>query len=430
MSKDVTLNMYTRLIMVRRYTTSTVTKSYPLGLQHLVKTPLYEALDNRYKSGTLQIVQSTNWNAKTTTSSSSELLTETLNSTRSLPMTKFPRQEILEQVKLDPKVGQWRKFITGWFRVGIYLLKMYKSGIQDTFKVYWDTRNVKREFDIKNGSFAKLVREIEMSEINVKLSSSSLSKKADVKAASLPFSINRKQLVELIRRDQIWKLPVFFSLVFIFEEISALIFTFFPRVCPYNCLTPGGYKKLSNIYIKDTTGINDNRGLGPLEFGKQGNIKYEPPYAIPIENIYSFLKCFPQSMISGWKLYIYKKLRLQKLLCDELEKIYQYLLIDDWLLLQGILKTKGEAAKIVLSDKELVNCVLERKLYRKDEDLNEMVNDTLGQNILLKRLFLYWSLRYDETISFNGERTFSEKWGVDNISLLKYNTELVITKDI
>ena len=135
-------------------------------------------------------------------------------------------------------------------------------------------------------------------------------------------------------------------------------------------------------------------------------------------------------MTSGWKLYIYKKLKLQKLLCDELEKIYQYFLIDDWLLLQGILKTEGGTAKVVLSDKELVNCVLERKLYRKDEDLNKMVNDTSGQNILLKRLFLYWSLRYDDTISFNGEHTFSEKWGVDNISLLKYNIELVITKDI
>ncbi|CAI2043249.1 hypothetical protein SEUBUCD646_0H02970 [Saccharomyces eubayanus] len=422
--------MYTRLIMVRRYTTSTMTKSYPSRLKHLVKTPLYEALDNQYKSGKLQIAQGADWNAKTTTSYFPELLTETLNSTRSLPMTKFPRQEILKQVELDPKVGRWRKFITGWFRIGLYLLKMYKSGIQDTFKVYWSTRHVKREFDIKNGSLAKLVREIEMSEVNIKLSSSSLSKKADVKVASIPFSINRKQLVELIRRDQIWKLPVFFSLVFIFEEMSALIFTFFPRVCPYNCLTPGGYKKLSNVYIKETTGINDNRGLGPLKFTKQGNIKYEPPYAIPIENVYSFLKCFPQSMTSGWKLYIYKKLKLQKLLCDELEKIYQYFLIDDWLLLQGILKTEGGTAKGVLSDKELVNCVLERKLYHKDEDLNKMVNDTSGQNILLKRLFLYWSLRYDDTISFNGEHTFSEKWGVDNISLLKYNIELVITKDI
>ena len=310
------------------------------------------------------------------------------------------------------------------------LLKSYKTGIQNTLKVFWDTRNEEQKFSIKNGALANLVREIEMHEINTRLSSSSLPTSSSAKAPLRPLSINRKTLVELIRRDQIWKLPVFFTLVFIFEEVSALIFTFFPRVCPYNCLTPGGYKKLSNSYIKGTTSTQGNYGLGPLEFTKQGTIKYEPPYAVPIENLYNFLTSFPQSMISNWKLYIYKKLKLQKLLCNEIEKIYQYLFIDDWLLLQSILNTDVEKTKIALSDRELVNCILERKLYHMGDDLNEMVNDTLGKEILLKRLFLYWTLRYNDTISLNGKHTFSEKWGVNNISLLKYNSELVATKDI
>lgn len=422
--------MYSRLTMIRRYTTSPVMKSDSIQLHSLMKTALFDALNSRYKSGALQIVQDVNWNAKTTPSNSPELLTATLNSNRSLPMTKFPKQDILEQVKLDTKVGQWRKFMTGWFRIGLYLLKSYKTGIQNTFKVFWDTRNEERKFDIKNGALAKLVREIEMHEINIKLSSSSLPSRVSAKVPSKPFSINRKALVELIRRDQIWKLPVFFTLVFIFEEVSALIFTFFPRVCPYNCLTPGGYKKLSNLYMKNTTNPQENYGLGPLEFTKQGSIKYEAPYVVPIENLYSFLTSFPQSMVSKWKLYIYKKLKLQKLLCNEIEKIYQYFFIDDWLLLQSILNTDAEATKIGLSDRELVNCILERKLYRMGDDLNEMVNDTLGQKILLKRLFLYWSLRYNDTVSLNGKHTFSEKWGVNNISLLKYNSELVIMNDI
>ncbi|CAI4052109.1 Pnt1p SKDI_15G4040 [Saccharomyces kudriavzevii IFO 1802] len=422
--------MYFRLTMVRTCKISTVTKSGSIQLHNLVKTPLYEALNGRYKSGMLQVVQDVNWNANTAPSYSSEHLTSTLNSTRSLPMTKFPKQEIIERVKSDTKVGQWRKFLTSWFRIGLFLLKSYKTGIQDTLKVYWDTRSVERRIDIKNGALAKLMREIEMNEINIKLSSSLSPKKESVRVASEPFSINRKELVELIRRDQIWKLPVFFTLVFIFEEISALIFIFFPRVCPYNCLTPGGYKKLSNIYIQATTGANANCGLGPLEFSKEGTIKYEPPYSLSTENLHGFLKNFPQSMVSSWKLCIYKKLKLQKLLCNEVEKIYQYLLIDDWLLLQGILKTDSETIKIVLSDKELVNCILERKLYLMGDDLNEMVSDTLGQKILLKRLFLYWSLRYNDTISFNGKHMFSEKWGVNNISLLKYNPEFIITNDI
>ncbi|CAI4036554.1 hypothetical protein SMKI_15G4020 [Saccharomyces mikatae IFO 1815] len=422
--------MHSRLIMIRRYVTSPVTKSDSIQLHNLVSTPLFKALNNCYQSGILQIVQDVNWNTETTSSNSTEHLTVSINSTRSLPMTKFPKKEILKQVKLDTKVGQWRKFMTGWFKIGLYLLKSYKTGIQDTFKVYWDTRNEKRKFDFRNGALAKLVREVEMNEVNIKLSFSSLSKKRDVKVLARPFSINRKALVELIRRDQVWKLPFFFTLVFIFEEISALIFTFFPRVCPYNCLTPGGYKKLSDSYIKGTTGTQGNYCLGPLEFSEQGTIKYESPYGVPIEDLYCFLTNFPQSMIPSWKLYVYKKLKSQKLLCNEIEKIYQYLLVDDWLLLQNILKTDAETNKVALSGKELVNCILERKLYRIGDNLNEMVNDRLGQKILLKRLFLYWSLRYNDTISFNGNYTFSEKWGVNNISLLKYNSELVITNDI
>ncbi|CAI4809271.1 ADM_collapsed_G0053400.mRNA.1.CDS.1 [Saccharomyces cerevisiae] len=422
--------MDSRVALVRKYIAPSVIKSDSIQLHGLVKAPLFKALNSRYKLGSLQIVQDVDWNAKTTPSDSPEPLAATLNSNRSLPMTKFPKQEILEQVKLDTKVGKWRKFMTGWFRIGLYLLKSYKTGIQNTLKVFWDTRNEEQKFSIKNGALANLVREIEMHEINTRLSSSSLPTSSSAKAPLRPLSINRKTLVELIRRDQIWKLPVFFILVFIFEEVSALIFTFFPRVCPYNCLTPGGYKKLSNSYIKGTTGTQGNYGLGPLEFTKQGTIKYEPPYAVPIENLYNFLTSFPQSMISNWKLYIYKKLKLQKLLCNEIEKIYQYLFIDDWLLLQSILNTDVEKTKIALSDRELVNCILERKLYHMGDDLNEMVNDTLGKEILLKRLFLYWTLRYNDTISLNGKHTFSEKWGVNNISLLKYNSELVATKDI
>ena len=90
--------MYSRLKMIRRYTTPPVMKSDSIQLHSLVKTALFEALNSRYKSGALQIVQDVNWNAKITPSNSPELLTATLNSNRSLPMTKFPKQDILEPV--------------------------------------------------------------------------------------------------------------------------------------------------------------------------------------------------------------------------------------------------------------------------------------------------------------------------------------------
>lgn len=82
-------------------------------------------------------------------------------------MTVFPKQEIFDKVMRDNKVSQWRKPLTQWFRLGVHMMKYYKDGLRDTYRVAKDTRNLveKCELDPKTPLVTQLCKLIEFNEI-------------------------------------------------------------------------------------------------------------------------------------------------------------------------------------------------------------------------------------------------------------------------
>ncbi|CDO93063.1 unnamed protein product [Kluyveromyces dobzhanskii CBS 2104] len=106
--------------------------------------------------------------------------------------------------------------------------------------------------------------------------------------------------------------------------------------------------------------------------------------------------------------------------------------IDDWLLLREFLR--GEDVTVIISDRELVDAVCKRQLYEKGENLNRMVEDKDGQEILKLRLLFYLSFKFDGTISahdLNG-KLVTEKWGVDNMAVFNFcgSNELLKTDNL
>lgn len=319
-----------------------------------------------------------------------------INSQRSLPMTKLPKKEIFTNVMNDANIAPWRKHIVKWFRIGIFMMKYYKNGIKNTYLVSKETKlfSSKYERDSKTSLITQMCKIIEFNEIQYRV------KKDSSKIKSLP--LTRKEFVEYHRRKQVWKIPTFFLLALIFEEFTAVICYVFPKVAPHNCLTPGGFLKISRTH---TNGI-----------AMTGPFKYRSPYTLPKDDLYKALEKSAVIEVPSWKLSVYKQLEDRKISSETLMQIHQYLFIDDWLLLQHILNDPITN----MSYKELVNCIWERQLYSKEEDLNKMVHDEVGRNILIWRLFIYWSFRFEGTISAGGDKLFSEKWGVNNVSILNY----------
>ncbi|CCE89992.1 Pnt1p TDEL_0A06600 [Torulaspora delbrueckii] len=317
-----------------------------------------------------------------------------LNCDKSLPMTVFPKQEIFDKVMRDNKVSQWRKPLTQWFRLGVHMMKYYKDGLRDTYRVAKDTRNLveKCELDPKTPLVTQLCKLIEFNEIATR-------QKKD--ATALP--LTRKQSVMYHRRAQVWKLPTFFILALIFEEFTAVVCYVFPKLAPHNCLTPGAYQKVCRTHTNDVTSWNP--------------IKYQSPYTISKSSLFHILRRTPVAHISKWKLKIYDTMNIRKNPSETLMRIHQYLFIDDWFLLKDIMDDNPT----LLSRKELVNCIFERQLFSADEDLNKMVNEEEGRRLLIWRLFAYWSFRFDGTVTVGGGQLFVEKWGVNNVAILNYS---------
>ena len=335
-----------------------------------------------------------------------------LNSLRSLPRTSIPKAEIFEKVLLDPKIGAWRKPIMKWIRLGVFLMKYYKNGMQATYATFMDTKPIKKMFEEKANvpMVTQLFKSIEMNEIEFQ-------KNLHSNLVHIP--ITRNNFVEYHRRNQAWKLPSFFLVAAIFEELTAVICYLFPRVVPYNCLTPGGFKKIAKKNINNTVKFDSS------------NLKYQSPYTISGDLLHQSLTGrLPQKYISPWQLKVCKLSNNKRIPSESLMYVYQHMFVDDWLYLQHIFNE--DITKI--SYEELVNSILERKLYTREEDLGAMVNTDAGRKVLLWRLFLYWSFRFDGCVSVSqpGKTDgllFSEKWGINNISIHNFpgtlNGELV-----
>lgn len=316
-----------------------------------------------------------------------------LNSDRSLPMTVFPKQRIFDEVAKDDKIGSWRKGIMKWIRLGVFMLKYYRNGLQNTYGVAKSTRNLlaSRDLDPKFPLATQMSKAIEFSEIRLRL-----------KKEPSPLPLTRKEFVEYYRRDQVWKIPTFLLAVLALEEFTVVLCYFFPKIAPHNSLTPGAYLKISRSHA------NSNDISDPA--------KYKSPYTLDRKTLFQVLRTLPVMQTPKWRLKLYELIDNKRQPCETLMHIHQYLFVDDCLLLKSILH--GDDVR--LSYRELVNCIWERQLYDKDEDINKMVNDDIGRRILIWRLFLYWSFRFDNTVTVGGDQLFSEKWGVNNVSILNY----------
>ncbi|CCE63910.1 hypothetical protein TPHA_0G00740 [Tetrapisispora phaffii CBS 4417] len=331
---------------------------------------------------------------------------EELNSIRSLPRTIFPKDEIFQKVDNDKKIGQWRKPAMKWIRTGLHLMKYYRNGMHNTIKVFRETKSIPKRLKDQSQTplVTKLFHIIEINEIEY-----SKLKLDTIK--TIP--ITRKEFVEYSRRKEIWKLPIFFLVALIFEEMTAIICYFFPRMVPYNCLTPGGFKHLSLMNIKKSK---------PSILTKNSNSTYISPYSASRETVYGHLQGKLSDLyISSWKLRICKLTNNKTIPSEALMTLYHHTFVDDWLVLQHILHNKNNT---VLSYEELVNMILLRKLYKPTEDLNKMSNDDLGRKVLVWRLIFYWSYRFNNVVTTHKNSMshdhetplFSQKWGVSNIS--------------
>ncbi|QLQ81395.1 hypothetical protein HG537_0F01560 [Torulaspora globosa] len=352
--------------------------SMEVAREGIMANKLVKKLGSKLKNGELQLVK---------------LADDGINSDRSLPMTEFPKKRIFIEVDNDNDIGIWRKSIVKWFRLGVHMMKYYKYGLQNTYRVAKDTKCLiaDKDLDSKSPLATQMVKLIEFNEIQLRLNKA---------CNGLP--LTRKEFVEYYRRDQVWKIPMFFLIALALEEFTAVLCYFFPKVAPHNCLTPGGYLKISRSHAKITDFTDP--------------AKYKSPYNLAKKPLFQILRTSPVIRTSSWRLRVYELIDNKRQPCETLAQIHQYLFVDDWLLLKSILNGKD----IRLSYRELVNCIWERQLYSKDEDLNKMVNDDMGRRILIWRLILYWSFRFDKTVTVGGDQLFSEKWGVNNVSILNY----------
>lgn len=355
------------------------------SFQHSISSnTTLERLKTAYQSGSFRVT------------GKDELLTLELNSTRSLPMVSFPKDKIFDEVTHDHKVGAWRKPATKWFRLGKAVLKIYVTGIRNNWHVYRDTRNISHQFaSSKTALVSSFYRDLHNQQIEHRINGTS----------SVQLPLNRREFQEYYRRKEFLKVPAFLVLAIIFEEFLPIICYALPSIVPWNCLTPGAFKKLSEIRIQSKKSLPwiSSNGLQPA---------YTSPYAMPLKAVTNLLTSF--RLVSKWKAVLFNWSGNKAIPCNMITEFHQYVVLDDWYLLSHILSSDAS----VLSDKELVGIILERQLYNSGEDLNALVREESGKHLLIWRLFIYWSYRYHGTLSTGGTKTFSEMWGVNNLGNL------------
>lgn len=339
-----------------------------------------------------------------------ENATDSLNAANSLPMTQLPKEKIFVQVVQDDKVGSWRKTFVKWFRLGVFMVKYYKEGVKNTYRLARDTRPIIKKYG--DELIKDFCKRVEFNEIEHRI------KKNTGTGSINLLPLTRKQFVECHRRKEVRKIPTFFILALLLEEFTAVICYLWPKVALHNCLTPGAFNKITKLHT--------NSRLGKLDQLPT----YKSPYSLPMDQVFAKLKSSSVEQTPGWKLALYRLVNNEVLPRERLMKIHQYLFVDDCLLLQHVLNNEST----VLTPAELVDCIRLRQLYRSEEDINAMVNDPQGQRVLVWRLLLYWAFRFDNTITCGGELLFAEKWGVNNISILNYsgweNGDLIGTHEL
>ncbi|CAR22801.1 Pnt1p [Lachancea thermotolerans CBS 6340] len=322
-----------------------------------------------------------------------------LNSNRSLPMLQFPKYRIFEEVAKDAKIGEWRKPVTKWARLAKAVLKMYMVGLKNNWYIRKSAKKVTTKFGTTPEQFAaELYKDMTFQEIEHRIKG----------LRPAPLRINRSEFQELHRQKEFWKIPAFFALYVVFEEFLPLICYLLPSIVPWNCLTPGGFKKLSDLRVS-------SKSLLPFKSQDKLVPAYASPYSVPLDNVIGLLRS--HRMISRWKAAVYRVSGNRTQLCELLTQLSQNLTLDDWFLVSQVVNADGIVA---ITDRELVNAVLERQLYFKGEDLNALASTEIGRRLLVWRLLIYWSFRFHGTTVTGGPKTFSETWGVNNVGIMNF----------
>ena len=156
------------------------------------------------------------------------------------------------------------------------------------------------------------------------------------------------------------------------------------------------------------------------------------PYGLELKDLGTLLRTSSVNVIPTWQILTWQVLGIKWRLAEAVADIYQFLVIDDWLLLRGILGTGKQQQEtpcnpVRLSYNELVDMIMERQLYHSGEDLNGMVNDEVGRQVLLWRLVCYLAFRFngvDVTADGFNSGTFTDKWGVNKHFCLQFSWDL------
>lgn len=193
---------------------------------------------------------------------------ELVNSLRSLPRIDLikDKEEIKREIlsKREDKTEKGYDNIIIYYKKAKNLVLFFKEGFLNIWKVNKDLRenifNGQRyiidyskgnekdgKLIIKRGDYEQLIEELaeRVSLLNIEFKNNLGNNNFNYNNRNEIF-INRKEFIEIVRDKQNFiKLPISGLLFLVLEEMSLLIFYFFPQLLPGTCVLPG---KLENKY--------------------------------------------------------------------------------------------------------------------------------------------------------------------------------------
>ena len=365
-------------------------KTYPSVIS-LDSKPLFDKSTNGNKL--FQVLKANLASNKFRVSSTDSDLSKDINSTVTLPSTHSLITEEKAKINGPAPVARWRRTPTLWFRIIKGQMKVYRESIKGLYRIHKEYKSVSPA----QYSSQEMLKNLE--------------------TASLDGTITRKRYVEMYRRSEFWKLPRFVVMFFIFEELFLVMVYLWPKLGLKSALTVGAYKKITNSHVFSNE--LRNQMSGTVGIGKN-TASISSPYDMDIVMLKNLLQQLPVNDVPNWKISVWKLFNIKPKIANLVSERHEYYVVDDWLLLRSLLDPAVD--HLTISDRELVNLIAERQLYNKDEDLNQMVNDDTGRKILIWRMFLYWSFRFDkvDVLLPVPHGTFTNKWGVNNVSILNF----------
>ena len=321
------------------------------------------------------------------------------------------------QIMASSPVASWRYGPTLWYRIAKRVVHIQKDGFKAIYGIHRKYRKGKESSNSNSNSNNGYLFTLSDARIPYNTNAEIL---RSLETRSL--QMTRREFVELHRRLEFTKLPYAAALFYLLGEFFLLMAYVWPRLSLRSCWTVGMYKRWSERHSFDVDlGEKFASESFPLE-------ALSSPYGLELKDLGTLLRTSSVNVIPTWQILTWQTLGIKWRLAEAVADIYQFLVIDDWLLLRGILGTREQQQQnlcnpVKLSYNELVDMIMERQLYHSREDLNEMVNDEVGRQVLLWRLVCYLAFRFngvDVTADGLNTRTFTDKWGVNNISIFNF----------